>query len=145
MPSPRPLLGSRPPISPSDLDRSRQVLLLLASHLHPAFARLWANHIPKLLDYLRASAPHLCGIDTAGGGGAGAPSAANGSAVVVGGGGGRLSDEWAQLTLHFLGDTLDVRAASARHHLCWLTMAPAFRWPPLACRRCPLAVSTCPL
>jgi hypothetical protein len=104
-------------------ERSLQVMLLLAAQLHPAFVRLWGNHIPKLLGYLHTSAPHLCAPDTAHGGGsfeAGVPAGTGSSAVSgtgsstaasgVGGRYGPLADEWAKLCLHFLGDTLDATA-----------------------------------
>jgi hypothetical protein len=104
-------------------ERSLQVMLLLAAQLHPAFVRLWGNHIPKLLGYLHTSAPHLCAPDTAYGGGsfeAGVPAGTGSSAVSgtgsstaasgVGGRYGPLADEWAKLCLHFLGDTLDATA-----------------------------------
>ena len=110
-------------------ERSLQVMLLLAAQLHPAFVRLWGNHIPKLLGYLHTSAPHLWAPETAPGGGsfeAGVPAATGSSAVSgtcssaaasgVGGRYGPLPDEWAQLCLHFLGDTLDVSVHYGAHY-----------------------------
>ena len=41
-------------------ERALQLLLVLAPQIHPALPRLWANHVPKLIDYLRNCAPALC-------------------------------------------------------------------------------------
>ena len=47
-------------------ERSLQLLLVVAPQLHPALPRLWSNHVPKLIDYLRSCAPALCGEGSGG-------------------------------------------------------------------------------
>ena len=104
---------------PALSERALQLLLVLAPQIHHALPRLWSNHVPKLLEYLRSCAPALCGAPGAafekgaaigGGGGDGGDSLVSGG---VGSGGGRLGEEWSQLCVHFTGDTLDAIAESS--------------------------------
>ena len=97
---------------PALSERSLQLLILIADQLHPVLPRLWSNHIPKLIDYLRSCAPALCdAVKPGGGGGAGGDAS-----VSVGSGGGRLGEEWLQLCVHFAGDSLDAINAAQDGH-----------------------------
>ena len=94
-------------------ERALQLLLLLAQQIHPVLPRLWANHVPKLLQYLRSCAPQLCDAVKPGAGGGGGDGGAAGG---VGSGGGRVGEEWSQLCVHFTGDSLDAIAATEGGH-----------------------------
>ena len=114
-------------------ERALQLLHLLAAQIHPALPQLWANHLPKLVGYLRSCAPALCDAAPRSNGGDAVPMADG-----VGSGGGRLGDEWCQLCIHFTADSLDQIGQTAGG-LEWLLalgheMLSQLASPPLALR-----------
>ena len=87
-------------------ERALHLLLCLAPFIHPALPPLWANHLPKLIEHLKAN-PHIRPSPSPP---SSAPSPSPAPIHNPGGGGGgeHLAREWSGLMMHLFGDSIDV-------------------------------------